>query len=215
MKTILCYGDSNTWGDDPESGNRFSWSVRWPGVLQSQLNDGYRVIEEGLCGRTAIADDPKEWGRNGLQILPVILRSHAPLDLVILMLGTNDLKERASLSAEAIADGMSLLADCCRAHGVVNVLLVSPPVIQSGRARLSDICWKTAGATSRELAPLYRTVAEECGCEYFDAATVAEVGDCDGIHLTAAAHQRLGEALSQVVRRVLKRSTSDHSASGE
>ena len=103
MKSILCYGDSNTWGYDPQTRSRFPHDVRWTGVLASSLGTGYRVVEEGLNGRTTRWDDPIEAGRNGLTFLQPCLESHLPLDLVIVMLGTNDLKQRFGLSASDIA----------------------------------------------------------------------------------------------------------------
>ena len=98
MKTVLCYGDSNTWGYIGGTGERFAPEVRWPGVLQAALGGAYRVIEEGLNGRTTVFDDSIEEGRNGETYLRPCLQTHAPIDLVILMLGTNDLKRRFSLS---------------------------------------------------------------------------------------------------------------------
>ena len=91
MRTILCFGDSNTWGDPPGGNGRFAWHERWTGILQSSLGDGFRVIEEGLCGRTTCFDDPFSPNRNGLAYLTVALETHCPLDLLIIMLGTNDL----------------------------------------------------------------------------------------------------------------------------
>jgi lysophospholipase L1-like esterase len=99
MKTILCYGDSNTWGYIPGTGERYASHVRWPGVLQNALGNGYVIIEEGLCGRTTVWDDPIEEYRSGKEYLIPCLKSHAPLDLVVLMLGSNDLKMRFAAPA--------------------------------------------------------------------------------------------------------------------
>jgi lysophospholipase L1-like esterase len=111
VKTILCYGDSNTWGYNPATGERFSRDERWPGVLRQELGEGYEIIEEGLCGRTTVWDDPIEGYKSGKEYLIPCLETHKPIDLVVIMLGTNDLKRRFSLSALDIANGAGVLVD--------------------------------------------------------------------------------------------------------
>ena len=109
MRHVLIYGDSNTWGYIPVSRSRYDGDTRWPGVLQKILGKGYRVIEEGLNGRTTVLEDPLQKGRNGSTYLLPCLESHRPLDLVVIMLGTNDMKHRYGVSAEEIAMGMEVL----------------------------------------------------------------------------------------------------------
>jgi len=133
MKSVLCYGDSNTWGADASTGGRFPRDVRWTGVLQRELGAEYAVIEEGLGGRTTVWDDPIEGHKNGKTYLIPCLPSHRPRDLVVLMLGTNDLKHRFSLTAFDIAAGIGTLIDmiltsrCGPANGAPQVLLLTPP----------------------------------------------------------------------------------------
>ena len=121
MAAILCYGDSNTWGciplQGPEPAGRFPPETRWPGVLRRELGDGHWVVEEGLSGRTTVWDDPLEPHRNGRTLLPPTLLTHQPLDLVIVMLGTNDLKHRLNASAAEIATGAGMLVDIVAASG--------------------------------------------------------------------------------------------------
>ena len=114
MKSILCYGDLNTWGYIPGTGERYPHDVRWTGVLKQTLGVGYHVIEEGLNGRTTVWDDPLMDGRNGKEYLTPCLASHAPLDSVIILLGTNDLKGRFSASVFDVASGIGLLVDIIR-----------------------------------------------------------------------------------------------------
>ena len=119
MPTIVCYGDSNTWGAVPMDGRilpqRFAPEERWAGVLRAKLGAGYTVVEEGMNGRTTCLDDPIEGGhKNGLKFLPVVLETHAPFDLLIIKLGTNDLKYRLSMTADDIADGAGLLIDAAK-----------------------------------------------------------------------------------------------------
>ena len=136
IKTVVCYGDSNTWGSDPETGGRFPRGVRFPGVLAGRLGGGYYVVEEGLGGRTTLRDDPIEGDhKNGRTYLRACLESHKPIDLVIVMLGTNDLKARFRASASDIAQGatslaeMALMSGCGPDDGAPRVLLISPPAL--------------------------------------------------------------------------------------
>jgi len=140
VKTIVCYGDSNTWGFNPVTQDRFSITERWTGVLAQELGAGYRVVEEGLNGRTTIWDDPIEEWRNGKTYFLPCLWSHKPIDLVTIMLGTNDLKERFSVSAYDIAASAGVLVDIALRSGAgpngnaPQVLLMAPPVV----AKLTD-----------------------------------------------------------------------------
>ena len=133
MKRILCFGDSNTWGYEPATGNRYPEDVRWPGVLARELGGGFRVIEEALNGRTTVREDPVEENKNGMDYLRPCLESHAPLDLVIVALGINDLKARFFASASDAADGAGVLVSIAQRSGAgleggqPAVLLVAPP----------------------------------------------------------------------------------------
>lgn len=131
MKQILCFGDSNTWGLIPKTNQRYPWGVRWTSILDNELNrhfnNEYRVIEEGLCGRTTVFDDPLRDGRNSFKLLPTILESHNPVTDVIIMLGTNDCKTVYNASAEVIGQGVERLINqvkSCLPHS--RILLVSP-----------------------------------------------------------------------------------------
>jgi lysophospholipase L1-like esterase len=209
VRTVLCYGDSNTWGSDPASGERFADDVRWPGVLGRKLGDEYRVIEEGLPGRTTVRDDPIEGAhKNGRTYLMACLESHRPFDLVTLMLGTNDLKARFGSSASDIAQGAASLADmmaksgCGPAGGAPVVLLISPPPV----ATLTDMAQMFEGAEekSRQFALHYERFAEQYGCEFFDASRVIVSSDVDGIHLDASEHGKLGEAVAARIKEIFR-----------
>jgi lysophospholipase L1-like esterase len=212
VRQILCYGDSNTWGCMPfkgdEAARRYPPDLRWPGVLRRELGEGYWVVEEGLNGRTTVWDDPLEPHRNGrTQLLPTLL-THKPLDLVIVMLGTNDLKRRLGASGREIAEGAGQLADviahsACGADGrAPATLLVCPPPV----ARLSEFNdefedeFEGAPDKHAQLALHLPLVAETRSVSFFDAGTVVSSSDLDGIHLDAPAHAILGAALAQRVR---------------
>jgi lysophospholipase L1-like esterase len=208
MKHLLCFGDSNTWGSAPmvdlDDVRRWPVNARWPGVLRHRLGGNWQVMEEGLPGRTIGRDDPVEGAdRNALRMLGLLLESHRPLDRVIYMLGTNDLKARFGATPQQIADSLHNLVDMTLACALPRmpapaVLLVCPPpIIEVGC--LADMF---AGGADKawQLAPLYRQVATLHSVDFFDAGTVAQVSAQDGIHLDAVTHAALGNALADWIQ---------------
>lgn len=211
MKTVLCYGDSNTWGCPPlpdrDSGGRFGVHERWPGVMRDALGAEWWVIEEGLPGRTTVHDDPIEGlHKNGRTYLQPCLESHRPLDAVALMLGTNDLKGRFSLSADDIAEGVGVLLQIIAASPLPgdrppSVLVICPPPAKAS-GWLGPLFAGADGKSSR-MAPPLRDVARRHGAAFFDAGTVARCCDEDGVHFDAAAHKAIGLAAADEIRRLL------------
>lgn len=208
MKTILCFGDSNTWGYNAETGERFPYPARWTGVMARQLGEGYLVIEEGLNGRTTVWDDPIENVKSGLSYLPTCLQSHKPVDLVILMLGTNDLKIRFSLSAYDIAAGASnlvqviLTSQAGPGERPPQVLLVVPPPVDPYEG-FADM-FQGAREKSLELPKFYARVAEELDIALLDSGEILSVDPLDGLHLDRDAHRSLGTALAGKARSILE-----------
>lgn len=211
MKRVLCFGDSNTHGtvalSDLADRRRFDAETRWPEVMAAALGPGFRVVDEGHPGRTTVLDDPIEGAhKNGFRILPALLESHRPLDLVIVMLGTNDLKHRFSLTAWDIAAGIRRLGEAIRSSGcgpgdtAPRLLLIAPAPIQE--AGILAEMFLGGGAKSRALARYIAQVAGDLGAGFFDAGLVAEVDLVDGIHLGADAHRVLGAAMAPVVRAI-------------
>jgi lysophospholipase L1-like esterase len=206
-KVILCYGDSNTWGYNPANGGRYPRDERWPGVLRQELGEGYLVIEEGLNGRTTVWDDPIEGYKNGRTYLVPCLETHSPIDLVVLLLGTNDLKVRFSVSAFDIANGAGVLVDLIQKSAAgpggkaPRVLLLAPPPV----ARLTDFAemFEGAGPKSLKFSAHYRRVAQEHGCAFLDTADVVVSSDLDGIHLEASEHRKLGKAVAARAKAIL------------
>ena len=217
MKTILCYGDSNTFGIDPsftgEKGQRLRLprEKRWTGILQHRLGEAYYVIEEGLGGRTTAWEDQTVAGRNGLTALLPVLQSHEPLDLVIMMLGTNDTKGVYNASVMEICRGMEALVRVCLdpwtydVEKVPKVLIVSPvhigPDIE--RSWLKGVFSDDAPQKIRSLSVEYKKIAEKYGCSFFDAAKAAKAGVTDSIHLDLASHEQLAAAIEEIIRQML------------
>jgi lysophospholipase L1-like esterase len=206
--SVVAYGDSNTWGAVPQpyrgAGGRFG-AERWTRVMQAALGGAVDVIEEGLNGRTTCIDDPIEGEiRNGERYLPVALLTHMPIDLVIIMLGTNDLKTRLSMTAGDIADGAGKLVDLVQRSNAgpggkaPAVLLVAP-------APLAKLTWlaemfEGGSAKSQRFAQEYARVATAFNVPLLDAGTIIASSDDDGIHLDTMAHRALGFALAQRVQ---------------
>ena len=205
-RTILCFGDSNTWGAPPGGGDRFPRDVRWPGVLQALLDEDYRVIEEGLNGRTATLEHPWIDGRSGRPYLLPCCRSHAPLDLVIVFLGTNDLADRYHLSAADVAGACASLvkvveaAECGPEGDTPPVLLVCPPPIRATGPDAAE--FEAEAEKSRTLGARFAEAAEAVGAELLDLDGVVRYAEEDPIHLDADAHRALAEAVEPLVRRL-------------
>ena len=207
MKRVLCYGDSNTWGYDPATCGRYDRDVRWTGVLRNALGPDYEVIEEGLNGRTTVWNDPIEGYKNGYEYLIPCIETHKPLDLVIIMLGTNDLKKRFNVPAHDIAQGAGVLVQVVQKSetGIDDnpppVLLIAPPPI----VKLSDFAdmFEGAGPKSQKLSEQFKAVAEELGCPLLDAGAVIVSSDVDGIHLAPEEHAKLGQAVAERVKALI------------
>jgi lysophospholipase L1-like esterase len=207
MTTILCYGDSNTWGFDPASPDaRFPREVRWPVRLASALGPGFEVVAEGLNGRTATLDSPVADGRNGLTYLTPCLHSHAPLDLVVIYLGTNDLGDRYGLPAPDVAGSVARLVRVVRASesgpegAAPPVLVICPPPF----ARVDpEGSFAHSGEKSRQVGRYFAEMTALLGCELLDLDGVTAYSDLDGIHLDADGHAAVAAAVEPVVRRML------------
>jgi lysophospholipase L1-like esterase len=209
MKTILCYGDSNTWGYDASTQGRFPPEIRWPKVLQRELADGFDVIPEGLNGRTTVWPDPVEGEyKSGKTYLTACLESHHPIDLVVILLGTNDLKHRFGQSAADIARGAAALAQIVMTSAfgpggsAPKVLLVAPAPTVVGDGPFADM-FAGADEKSRDLGKHYGALAAELGCAFLDAGQVIVSTKLDGIHLDAGEQVKLGKAVVREARRLL------------
>lgn len=199
LKQILCFGDSNTYGLIPGTKERYDWDTRWTGILDKKIKKkGYRVIEEGLCGRTTVFDDPLRDGRKGIEIISVILETHKPIDTVVLMLGTNDCKTMYDASAEIIGKGIERLLEKIKSSDPnINVLLVSP-------IELGNRVWEEgydpefngrSVGVSKKLAEVYQRIAKERNIRFLQASRYAEPSETDREHLNEEGHKNLADAI--------------------
>jgi lysophospholipase L1-like esterase len=222
-KRILVFGDSNSWGFVPckanESTTRYDAFTRWPAVMAARLGSGFELVEEALSGRTTDLDDsqidlPSAHLRgavfNGAKILPAILASHLPLDLVIIMLGTNDLKARFKRSAHEIAIaalGLArLIAECeggvATSYQTPKVLLLAPPPLGTRFHDPAD--WAGSHEKSLALGSALRDAADVANLPFLDAGKVIATDGIDGVHFTAEAQKKLGEAVAKKVLHILQ-----------
>lgn len=215
MKTIVCYGDSNTWGFMPKSApplwaeNRYPADVRWTGILQHTLGKSFRIEEDGLNGRTTYVDDPQDETRNSLKYLPVCMQSRTPADLVIVMLGTNDVKGFFGLTPLMIARGMGrivnhILNGAYGLHGnAPEVLIVAPPALHENILN----CWPgeefgaEAYGKAAALGKQYEKIAHECNVHFLDASCIT-ASSTDGVHLSIEGHTTLGHMIAEKVREI-------------
>ena len=199
MKNILVFGDSNTWGLIPGTHERYPWVVRWTSILQEKERcNNTRIIEEGLCGRTTIFEDELRPGRKGLDMLPVLLETHNPLDAAIIMLGTNDCKTYNHASADRIGKGIEkLIQQIRKADPAIDILLVSP-------IELGEDVWKPgfdlefdqhSVKVSKQLKQTYLKIAWKYGCDFLAASDVAKPSKADMEHMNEKGHKNLAKAI--------------------
>lgn len=209
MPVILCYGDSNTWGYIPSAtpdaaAQRYDRNTRWPGVVSELLGSDYQVLENGLCGRTTAFDDPVQGAHlNGRPHLPVALGVAAPVDLLVIMLGTNDLKTRFNATAGQIANNVGTLVEMARVYDrpSLPVLVICPPKVTA----IQRTGWHFAGAPERsqQLPQAFGRMAVEKNVPWLDAGDFIVASNVDGIHLEAGAHRLLGEVVADKVSGLL------------
>ena len=203
MKQILCFGDSNTYGLIPGTKDRYDWDTRWSGRIGQRLwEDGCRIVEEGLCGRTTIFEDPLRDNRNGSRMLPALLETHQHADLIIVMLGTNDCKAAYGASAEMIGKGIEKIVGQIRGGAPDSKILLISPIW------LGEKVWKPgydpefsekSVAVSKHLAKVYRQIAEKENIAFLNAAAYAKPSAADQEHMDPENHRLLAEAIYQKV----------------
>lgn len=212
-KRILLFGDSNTWGFIPAAEVRYPETIRWSGLVRKALGPDYEIIEEGLNGRTTVFDDPVRDYMNGIRYIGPCLLSHFPLDLVVVMLGTNDTKQRFGLNAWAIAEGVNRIIDVIkRASAEIKgsgypKILIAAPILVGPKMDQSPYAGEFDGIKthelSKQLGPEMKRVAEAAGCEFIDASLYAEPSDKDSLHMEPEGHAALAEAMEKKIREIL------------
>ena len=212
MKTVLCYGDSNTYGYNPINGLRYPEDIRWTGLLQKLLGPDYKVIEEGCNGRTTVLDDPEEPWKNGMSYLRACLNTHKPVDIVVLMLGSNDLKKVFHPSAERIADSAGELVDVI-IDFTVKKQEYKPEIILVSPTRIGDTISSSPFSMSFDdesvkasmmLSGYYKLIAEDRGSYFVNAADYVEPSPVDALHWTEEGHTDFAERIGRMIKEEIK-----------
>nr|WP_306269060.1 SGNH/GDSL hydrolase family protein [Pararhizobium sp. IMCC3301] len=210
MRSVLCFGDSNTHGQVPGGTplQRYGPKQRWPGVMARELGPNWHIVEEGLSGRTTVRDDPIEGPhKNGRTYMWPCIQSHTILDLVIIMLGTNDLKVRFNQPASEVAMGIGCLIYDIKelapgpGGAVPEIMIVAPPPMRDDIMEWESI-FSGAQKKSHELALQFEIVADSLEVHFFDAGSVVDCDPVDGFHINQAAHETLGVALAREVESI-------------
>ena len=203
MKRILCFGDSNTYGYIPSGIGRYGEDIRWTGILQNKLASEAKIIEEGLCGRTTVFQDELRNGRRGVELLPILLESHAPLDFVIVMLGTNDCKTVYGASAEVIGKGVEQII------GQIKTLVPQSQILLVSPILLGEDVWKSeydsefskeSVQVSKKLKAVYERIAEKNNCKFLAASDVANPSETDQEHLDVKGHKALANEIYEQIK---------------
>jgi lysophospholipase L1-like esterase len=201
MRNILFFGDSNTYGYKPDKTGRYDFDVRWTGRISKILGSEYNIIEEGLCGRTTIFPDAVRDARKGIDLIGVVVESHKPVDVISIMLGTNDCKTEFNADANTIAKRMEAVAGKAKetAGEYAKIVIVSPIHLGKGVGEegFDPEFDKRSENVSRQLAGEYKKVAKENGFYYFDAAGVAKPSEVDRQHLDEEGHKIFAEKYSE------------------
>lgn len=201
MTDVLCFGDSNTWGYNPKDGSRFPWGVRWTSILQEKLKEQkVRIIEEGLCGRTTIFEDPLRQGRSGVELFPTLLETHGQPQYIILMLGTNDCKTVFSASADVIGKGIIRLLEQAKRYAPDSHMLLISPII------LGERVWEegfdqefspNSVEVSKKLGDVYERIAKQYGIDFLRASDYAKSSEEDQEHMNADTHRIFAEIVAE------------------
>ena len=208
-KTVLCYGDSNTWGYDAKTGDRFPYEKRWTSILENILGENFKVIAEGLCARTTVLDDPYEGeNKNGKRYISLILETHRPIDCIVIMLGTNDLKKKFNASAWDIAQGAGSLIDEIMKSGFFDqpakkIILVSPPEVGKLTGTDFEKLFEGSEEKSKELGKYFQETALAKNCSFIDSAKHIKPTPVDAIHLDEKAHAELGKVIAYKLKEII------------
>lgn len=199
---ILCFGDSNTFGISPVDGKRLRETERWPGILAELLGTGHLVIEAGQPNRTLVNNPPFSGDKSGVKYLKPYLEVHT-VDVVIIALGTNDLKARFALSAIDIGKALEELILAIKAFyhckTIPKIIIISPPKVHEVGSYKS--IYAGAGIKAEQLSIEFKAVADRHTCVFLDCYPLIQSCKKEGIHLPISAHRELANRLTPIIKK--------------
>lgn len=202
---VLCFGDSNTYGADPKTDERYPADIRWTGILQNLLGDGYEIIEEGLGGRTTIFERENRPGRNGKTYLLPCVMSHSPFDIIIINLGTNDFKNK-SLTAKDVAEGDEELIKIVQENAydkndkVPRIILVCPPDVDDTNDYAINGGLDETSERIKQLPIEIKKIAEKYNAGFVNLQEYVKPSSEDGVHLAPESHKIIAETLAKEIK---------------
>lgn len=205
MKNILCYGDSNTYGYNPETGTRFDADTRWTGVLAKLLGSSFSVIEAGMNNRTGFFDNPDGIDQSGTKHLPECLKACDKIDICVLGLGANDLQFIFDINEEIVEEGLKKLINYIRSHNNdAEIILVSPPVLSDNLLDGYFACQfdEKSIENSKKIKPVYKKVAENKNCKLIEIDTFVTPSEADGLHFSAESHKIIGKVIAEKITQI-------------
>ncbi len=202
MKKILCYGDSNTFGYVPSSGERYDETERWTGILQTILGNEYKIIEEGACDRTGFVNNPKGYLFSAPRHFPKLISKTSDIDILILSIGTNDLQFQYDISYGAIERGLEVLIVDARKN-INNIILIPPVVLEEN---ILDGFFKiqfdeTSVIKSKKAGKIYKKLAGVYGCKFFDTNEFVHPSPKDGLHYDKEGHRLIAQKLAEFIKK--------------
>lgn len=205
-KTVLLYGDSFIWGLNPVDAKRYDYKDRIGGLLQAKLGEDYRVVEEGHRGRTMFGENGWFPERNGLEQFGPIFASHLPVDVLVIMLGTNDLNSKTNHSPQQIAASLNdydkKIDYWCNfmKYDKPEVIVIAPPEIEDASL---DLFKEIFAGSSEKIGPLaaeLESKSKELGYKFIDSREVFKSAGNDGIHVSPDQNHNLANKLAEHIK---------------
>lgn len=205
MKKILCYGDSNTFGFNPQTCGRYDKTIRWSGILGTILPSDIKVIEEGMNNRTGFFKNPEGLKQSGGEYLPIYLQNHNDIDICILSLGTNDAQFFYKLDELAAQTGIQNLINSIKEVNPETKIIIIPPVkisaniLHSGFALMFN---KTSIEKIHEVFPVFKQTADKNNCYYLDLNEFVQPSETDGLHYTEESHKIIAQKIADFIKNI-------------
>lgn len=208
MKNILCFGDSNTYGYNPENGGRYDKYLRWTGILQELLKENYNIIEEGYNPRTVIFKDYSDYKSCAIDYLPDCLEKYSKMDLIIIMLGLNDFQTIFHASVDAVLRGIETLINIIRSSQYQTeskILLLAPANIGQNVDKSIFGCLfnHTSARKTHEFSQKLKSLAQIKNCEFLDLNRIIRTCSEDSVHLKSDAHKKIAGTLSVLIPQII------------
>lgn len=200
MKKILCFGDSNTFGFNPENGKRFDEQTRWAGKLKIALKNKFEVIEKGANNRCGFTENKESTELSGL----IAIKKYLELkpDIIILAVGINDLQKIYDNDEKAIYFGLKALVEEIKKENNPNIILLVPSTIKENilNSFFNTLFDEKSIEKSKKLPKIYQKIAKEFELDLIDLNNIAETSSTDGLHYDVEGHKKIADKLIEFIK---------------